>query len=259
MNRSCLHAAVAVVCLHVASTGAAQSLPQLFSEGNVAFFQGDDVTAIARYQHLIEVGVDDADVYYNLGTAYARTGRCGLAIVALSRSLRLQPGDEGAEANLRACQTQLGKRRAQRDGEATVQTRPPWIEAMLASISLNAIAWIVLVLIALLFAVVLVLRWAHRDVTKLSLAVTAWLLALALALGASALVIKAEWLRDGRPAIVLREAAPLREGPDPRAKTRSAAFEGEPARILQRDRDFVRVRLARGAEGWMNRRDVIQI
>jgi len=242
--------------LSSASGAAAQTLPQLFEEGNTAFFQGDYTTAIARYQTLVEAGVDDADVYYNLGTAYARAGRCGIAIVALSRSLRLRAGDEAAEANLRACQTRLGKRRAERDGEATVQTRPPWADAVVAAVSLNAIAWTVLALLVALFAVVLLRRWTRRDVASLSLAVTAWLLALALAVGAGALTIKAEWFREGRAAVVLREQAALREGPDPRAKTRSLAFEGEPARLLEREGEFVRVRLPDGAEGWMDRRHV---
>lgn len=256
MNRSLIGALVCTLSLCAGSSAAGQSLPQLFSEGNTAYFRGDYAAAIARYQTLVDAGVEDADVYYNLGTAYARAGRCGIAIVALSRSLRLRPGDDAAEANLRACQTLLGKRRAQRDGEATVQTRPPWIDAVLGPVSLNAIAWTVLALVLALFSAVLALRWVRRDVTSLSLLVTAWLLALSLALSVAALAVKAEWFREGRAAVVLHESAPLREGPDPRAKARLLAFEGESARVLQREREFVRVRLTRGGEGWMDRRDI---
>lgn len=247
---------VTALSLVAVQSVSAQSLPQMFSEANAAFFQGDFAKATKGYQALVEAGVEDADVYYNLGTAQARAGHCGEAIVALSRSLRLSAGDDAAEANLRACQTQLGKRRAQRDGEATVQTRPPWSDAVLASISLDALAWVLLVLNAALFTVLLARRGVHQETARLSLAVTAWLLALAVAMSAIALTVKAEWFRPGRGAVVLHEQAPLREGPDPRAKLRGETYEGEPGRVLQTEGDFVRVRLNRGPEGWMQRTDV---
>lgn len=239
-----------------ASSARAQALPDLFSQGNAAFFQGDYATAIARYQALVDVGVDDADVHYNLGTAYARAGQCGQAIAAFERSLKASAGDGAAQANLQACQAQLGKRRAQRDGEATVQTRPPWADAVLRGVSIDVLAWIVLVLNALLFGGLIVRRWVQRDIVRTGLAVTVSLLALALGVAALALAVKAEWFREGRAAIVVREDAPLREGPDPRAKTRAQGLEGEPARIVQREGNFVRVRLLRGPEGWMQSADV---
>lgn len=248
---------VLVLCvLAIASSSAAQSLPQLFSEGNAAFFRGDHETAIARYEALVDAGVDDPDVYYNLGTAYARVGRCGFAIVALQRSLRLSAGDDAAEANLRACQTLLGKRRAQRDGEATVQTRPPWTDAVLSGVSESVLASLVWGFNFVLFVALLIRRWVRHETVRLSLAVSGWLLGLALTLAIGAFAIKVEWFRDGQGAIVLREGAALREGPDPRAKARAEAYEGEPARLLQQEGEFVRVRLTRGAEGWMDRADV---
>lgn len=240
----------------VSSQARAQALPDLFGQGNAAFFQGDYATAIARYRQLVDVGVDDADVYYNLGTAYARAGQCGHAIAALERGLKLSAGDDAAEANLRACQAQLGKRRAQRDGEATVQTRPPWADAVLRGVSSDVLAWSVLVLNVLLFGALMLRRWAQREIVRTAWAVSAWLLALSLGVTALALAVKAEWFREGRAAIVVREDALLREGPDPRAKTRGQALEGEPARIVQQEGNFVRVRLLRGPEGWMQRADV---
>lgn len=234
----------------------AQSLPQLFAQGNAAFFEGDFPDAIAHYTKLLDAGVEDADVYYNLGTAHARLGQCGAAIHAFERSLAISAGDGSAEANLRACQAQLGKRRAQRDGEATVQTRPPWSEAMLRSVSSDALAWIVLCLNVLLFACLLLRRMVSRETARLGLALGAWLTALTLLVGVLALSTKEQWLQEGRGAVVLNEDALLREGPDPRARTRTYALEGERGRILQEEGGFVRVRLARGPEGWMSQRDV---
>ncbi len=252
-----LRATMLVIGLVLAAPSVrAQALPDLFEQGNAAFFRGDYTTAIARYEALVDAGVDDPDVHYNLGTAYARAGRCGHAIAAFERSLKRSAGDDAAEANLQTCQAQLGRRRAQRDGEATVQTRPPWADAVLRGISIDVLAWIALVLNTLLFGVLIVRRWVRRDIVHTALAVSAWLLALCLGIAALSLAVKAEWFREGSAAIVVREDAPLREGPDPRARTRAQGREGEPARIVQREGSFVRVRLLRGPEGWMQRADV---
>jgi hypothetical protein len=247
---------LAMVAIGMIPVTHAQSLPQLFTEANASFFQGDYPTAIARYEALVEAGVDDADVHYNLGTAYARDDRCGAAIVAFQRSLRLSAGDDAAEANLRACQTQLGKRRAQKDGEATVETRPPWTDALLRGVSIDGLGWFALVLNVALFALLLARRLTMRETLRLTLSVSASLVGLVLVLGLSAVAAKAEWFRPGRSAIVLRENAPLREGPDPRARTRAEGLEGEAGRVLQSEGGFVRVRLTRGPEGWMERGDV---
>lgn len=50
-------------------------------------------------QSLAEEG-PDADTYYNLGNAYYRTGRTGLAVVAYERALRLNPTHADARTNL---------------------------------------------------------------------------------------------------------------------------------------------------------------
>ncbi len=248
--------AAALLVVGVASNAHAESVSQLFAQANASFFQGDYAQAAKLYQALVDAGIDDADVYYNLGTAHARNGECGRAIWDLERSLRLSAGDDAAENNLQVCQTILGKRRAQKLGEATVQTRPPWSDAVLRPVSLDFLGALVLVLSTLFFVVLIARSYARVETLRLSLSVSASLIALSLAVALLALSTKAEWLRAGEPAIVLAEGATLREGPDPRAKSRGAAEEGEPARVLQREGDFVRVRLQRGAEGWLSRTDV---
>jgi hypothetical protein len=108
----------------------------------------------------------------------------------------------------------------------------------------------------LLFACLLLRRLVSRETLSLGLALTAWLIGLALLVAVAALGTKQQWLQEGRGAIVLNEDALLKEGPDPRARTRAQGLEGERGRILQREGGFVRVRLARGPEGWMSEVDV---
>lgn len=56
--------------------------------------------AIAGYRKLVEMGVADPALFYNLGTAYARKGDRGRAVWMLLRARALAPGDRDIRDNL---------------------------------------------------------------------------------------------------------------------------------------------------------------
>ena len=134
-----------------APSARAETLRELFERGNAAYFQGQYGEAIEAYEQLGGLGVEDADVSFNLATAHAREGHYGQAVLHFQRSLRLRPGDEAAEEGLRSCLTTLGRRRAEREGEAEVVTAPPLSEAIFGSFSLPLLAWLAFGLNALFF------------------------------------------------------------------------------------------------------------
>jgi tetratricopeptide (TPR) repeat protein len=242
-----------------AGTLQAQSLQNIFSRGNEAYFQGDYAGAVAQYRKLADAGVDDADVYYNLAAAHARNGELGRAVLYLERAIRINPRDEAAEAALSTCRSALGHNRAEKEGEATVQTRPPLSKALVRPFSENQLAWMVAVFDLAFFGVLVALRIVRRESRRIALGVAAPLLGLLLLAAGAGLAVKSEVLENGRAAIVLLERAELREGPDPRAQVRATAREGQPARILAREGAYLRVRLGGGAEGWMKQKAVEEI
>ncbi|MDQ3037282.1 MAG: tetratricopeptide repeat protein, partial [Myxococcota bacterium] len=95
-------AVVAASLVLALATGSARAdtLEDVFRAGNDAYFSGEYAAATERYEHLVDLGVRDADVFYNLGMAYARQGRHGRAIAAFERSLRVRSGDAEASRAL---------------------------------------------------------------------------------------------------------------------------------------------------------------
>src|SRR5205085_4384434 len=73
---------------------------QLFSDANAAYLSGDVARAIASYEALIAQGVVSPELETNLGAAYLRQGKRGLAALHLERALFLDPGDDDARADL---------------------------------------------------------------------------------------------------------------------------------------------------------------
>jgi tetratricopeptide (TPR) repeat protein len=250
---------VALCICALPTLASAESLDEIFRAANESFAHGQYTAASERYQRVIEAGVRDADVYMNLGLAYARAGQLGYAVLAFEQSLHYRPGDSDATNALAQARAAIGKRSAERQGEALVETRPPLADAIVRPFSEDALAVWLLICDVLLFLSLIFRRRALRETTRTGLAVTAALSGLALICVLSGLLVKRGAFREGEPAIVLRDGAELREAPDPRATTRAHASEGGSARVLARDQGYARVRTSSGAVGWMSDADVALI
>lgn len=247
-----------LACLLPASLASAQagSLSDIFRAANEAAFEGDYEHAAAGYEQLVDVGVDDADVFYDLGLAYAHLGRHGRAVAAFERALRARPGDAGALAGLEASRNALGRRRAEREGEAVVDAGTPFGESLFGSVSEDGLAIAVLALLALFFGLLTSFSFATAERTRLAVGVATPLVGITLAVLGFALLARTGAFDPGPAAIVVHEDASLREGPSGSATERHRALEGERAYVLGREAGFAHVVLGGGREGWVAESDL---
>lgn len=70
------------------------------AEADSAYRRGDFTYAAELYSKVAEEGSGGAPLLYNLGNAYWRDGDAGRAVLAYSRALRLDPGNERIKGNL---------------------------------------------------------------------------------------------------------------------------------------------------------------
>jgi tetratricopeptide (TPR) repeat protein len=225
-----------------------ESLTGIFEDANVAGSRGDYASAISDYERLTQSGVHDPDVYFNLATSWAQSGDYSRAILNFERALTLRPGDAKASEGLRGAEKALEEQRAEKEGEATIQRSSSISDALYGSVTEDGLAGGLLVANLLFFAA---LGWVSIGRRR-----NAWLYAL-LASSAVALVFcalglgaKAGLLRDGPRAVALDDHVVLRGGPDPQAQVRGEARGGDRGEIIDTDRDFVKLRVVSGAEGW---------
>lgn len=251
---ACTAAAVVVLAL-VALPARAQRLDDTFAAGTAAAYRGDWDEAARQYEQLLAAGVDDADVHFDFAVAQAHRGEFGRAVLGFERALRLEPGDPAAKEGLAQALSVLGHRRAEREGEATVRTRPPLAQALVQPFSETLLAWLLLAFDVLLFALLTARRHARSETSRVGLAIAWPLVALIAVSAAGALLVKTEAFEDGRPAVIVREGAELREGPADSARVRESAHAGTYARVLEHEGGFARVRVDRST-GWMREADV---
>ena len=229
-----------------------RTLGAIFSDGNEAFFRGDFEKAITRYEELVESGVRDPDVYFNLATAYARNQDLGHAILYFERASRLDPSDDDLRAQLSQVRDALAMRAAKRSGEAIVRVRPPIREALVTGFSADALAITVLVLECLCLLSWLARRAVRRDTLRLTALLTFVLSGVLAVTAAAAWTVKVGLWEVGQPAIVINEDV-LREGPDPKAQGRGEVDPGTLARVLLQEGNYVQVDVVDGQRGWLPR------
>lgn len=224
-----------------------------FAAANEKALAGDTDGAVALYQSLIERGLRNEDVLFNLGTVQAQAGRLVEATVAFERALRLAPRDAGVRENLERVRRKL------RGGEAVTPLEQPaeavepwvsWVPSRWAQLGYVA-AWAA-------FFSAWFLRRRRREPGPARLSAGLQALALTLGLGLGAALIGQEWVRLDARAVVLEDHA-LFEGPDPRFPEAGRALAGSRARVLGQDGAWSKVQSEEGHTGWIEARRLVLI
>jgi tetratricopeptide (TPR) repeat protein len=242
-----------LVCLMVlaAAPARADRVDEAWKHGNDAYFRGDYPGAVAAYEQLDHQGISSADLSYNLGVAYFRLGQLGRAIWAFERAVALDPEAEDARFNLEQAR-KLADRRAI-DKIEGAQRDPAWIRLVTAFTTATQ-TWLFLALYLGCFALLFLRRRADAD-ARAPLSAGAAILGVA-ALLSGGLLAGRVVLERIPFAIVLPDVVPVKEGADPNYRTSFEIHAGLRVRLVERDQDWIRVRLANGLEGWVRDQDV---
>lgn len=101
MRRSRLPLAlIAALLLSPALLKAQDSALTLLRQGNELYKTGKFESAAQTYQKAVATGIQNPDLFYNLGNAQLKAGRLGPAIAAYLRAQRLEPRDPDVAFNL---------------------------------------------------------------------------------------------------------------------------------------------------------------
>lgn len=78
----------------------AGELETLFQKGNEHYLKGEYQETIRIFDSIVEKGYQGKSLYYNLGNAYYRIGKIGLAILNYEKAKKISPSDEDINYNL---------------------------------------------------------------------------------------------------------------------------------------------------------------
>lgn len=93
--------ALSLLFCAIAALGSEKLALDLYHQANIAYQKQDYSTAIRNYEQLIKLNHISADVYYNLGNAWFKSGNVPKAILNYERAKKLSPDDEDISFNLK--------------------------------------------------------------------------------------------------------------------------------------------------------------
>jgi hypothetical protein len=246
-------AAVVVSCaLFVgARTGRADLLDEAWKRGNEAHLHGDYAAAVAAYEQLDRQHVVSADLYYNLGVTYFRQQKIGHAIWAFERALVVAPEDDDVRFNLAQARKLAGQRA--HDKLEGAEREPAWVRAV-NFLPPSTEVWLFCGLYLGCFALLFLRRTMAHD-SRLAVTTGAALLG-AGALLAGLLVLGRVSLDRIPAAVVLPDKVAVKEGADPSFRTSFDVHGGLRVRVVEREQDWLRIRLQNGLEGFVRVEDL---
>ena len=76
-------------------------LDNIFKQANLSYEQQQFYTAIEHYNELINKGIKNGDLYFNLANAYFKNGQIGNSILNYKNALVFKPRDADVKANMK--------------------------------------------------------------------------------------------------------------------------------------------------------------
>jgi tetratricopeptide (TPR) repeat protein len=223
----------------------------LFRRGNDAYLRGQYDAALAAYEQLVSLGVRSEDLFFNLGNAYAKAGQLGPAIYNYERALAYDPGQEDVLFNLSTAREAV--RRQGEDRLVGAEEVSRWIR-IVSPFTVSFASWLFLSLWSGLFGLLIVLRFRGEGFLRVGLQALLGFVVLA-TVGAGGLLAGRLYLATRvLEAVVLPPSIEVRDGPDAASTTSFSVHAGLKLRVIETERDWARVRLANGLEGWVPER-----
>jgi tetratricopeptide (TPR) repeat protein len=219
-----------------------ESPQQTFEKANQAYQQQRWDAAAEGYRALVARGVDNADVWYDLGNAYVHLDDYGRARACLERARRLSPRDPDIRADLAVLRDKLADKTADEDGLGVLARSFTPNELAVT----GSVLWL---LTALLFA-----AWLKGRREAL-----AWLAGLSLGLLLCVAALFALQMQHRDEAVVIPSEVRLYNGPGRDFAAGITLHAGARVDVLEAQGDWREVAAFGKVKGWLRGEQVEKI
>ena len=247
---ACVLVVLAPALVRAGTNAAALPAPDSLAAAGQLYQRGDYALAAASYRQLVDQGVTDSRVFYNMGLAYARAGDLGQALWSLRSARALAPRDAETSAALAQVEAALAEKSPELAAGAAAGAPAERISDVTAVwLTTDELAWIALTLWSTLAVLLLVGMLAQGDATRRLMRVVAGVTAAVLLAAAATWAVRAAG-QNGQAAIVVAPQAELRSGPGVSFAARTMLPAGAAVRTLEARGDWTEIELPGGATGW---------
>jgi len=240
---------LAFIFLFAFRSGFASEATDLMQKAGTFYQQEKYEQAAQIYQKLVDSGYEGTSLFYNLGNAYYRTEKLGLAILNYEKALKLSPNDDDVNHNLNLANSKIVDK---------VEPLPKfflfeWWESILAFFPLSGWTYLVYALYLVLLILIVVYFFSKSaKIQKNSLYAGVGSLFL-LALAAALLIVKLNRDVSNENAIILQPTAIAKVSPDSNSGDAFVIHEGSKVSVVDNVNNWVEIELSDGKVGWLNK------
>jgi tetratricopeptide (TPR) repeat protein len=220
---------------------------KLVADANKAYSEAKYNNAVELYEKILAGGYESAGLYYNLGNAYFKLNDIASAILYYEKSLKIRPGDENTEFNLKVCQTKT----IDKIEELPVPFYKRFWAGLRILFSVNT--WGILIIIAISLALICAALYllAGRVWIRKTTFWLGFIFLLCTALSATVAYSQYAHLKDTPEAIIFDPTVHVKSSPDINSTDIFVIHEGTKVRITDHLGEWKEIRIANGSVGWV--------
>ncbi len=229
--------------------GTAADANALMEEANQAYIRSEYVYAAELYEEILALGLESAELYYNLGNAYFKQNRLADAILHYERARLLRPFDENIQYNLELARS----RTIDRIEPVPVIFYEKWWNQFILLQSIDG--WAVTALVLLFGALLLGLVYFFSSQPWLKRLGFFFSLALLLLCGIAFLAANRQYVHHYQrsDAIVFSPRVTVKSAPGEASPDLFVIHEGTRVNMTGKLGEWVEIRLDNGNMGWIKR------
>lgn len=235
--------------------GNTQTANHLFEGANKLYQNKEYEQASVLYDSILKMNVESAELYYNLGNCYYKLNRNASAILNYERALKLSPDDEDILFNLRLANLRIADKIDPIDELFFINW---WkqLTGTLSSASWSTVCIILIWLVFLSFTVFIITR--YHSIKKIS-----FFIGLLLCVSSFFTLLFA-WQQyqsetKNKYAIVFADNAYIKSAPDESSTDLFILHEGIKVEILDQIGEWIKIKIADGNVGWIEKTSVQSI
>lgn len=219
-----------------------------FQSGIDAYKKEDYSKALELWESCQQAGLQNADLYYNLGNAAFRLDQIGKAVWAYESALRLDPTNSDAAANLKFAQNQTVDK-VENAAEDNPVLKALWKLHHL--FSLNTQLWILVLLAWLAASIYVALHWVRKASLRNLMFLKLFGIGVLATLFALDTIAKIYIQETETPGIVLTKNADIMSGPGDNYQVLHELHEGTRVEVREVRGEWANVRIGDNVNGFM--------
>lgn len=227
----------------------AQSPEEVFATGNVHYREGRYAEAVASYERVLAQGYVSAPLYFNLGNARYRLNRIAEAIVAYERALRLDPGDSDIQFNLKLANL----RTIDRIDAVPELFLVAWMRSLAGVVPFKVSQGVLLGAWVTLFAVLSILNLIPGTSFERMLRMSVFACLMVIVPAGGLYLLQRYEAADRSEAIVMTPVVTAKVSPDDQSLDAFVMHAGLKVQVGDQVGEWVRITLADGKVGWIQR------